>query len=90
MSVARRGDRGIASPDHGGTHASLRVRRRFVVEVLGDLDRDGRVDGEDLVTFALHFGDFIKGLVRSEAIAFYAIVTAIALTLNTSYLQWRR
>lgn len=42
------------------------------------------------LSFALHFGDFIKGLVRSEAVAFYALVTAIALVLNTSYLQWRR
>jgi ABC-2 type transport system permease protein len=42
------------------------------------------------VSFAVHFGDFIQGLVRTEAVAFYAIVCAIALTLNASYLQWRR
>jgi ABC-2 type transport system permease protein len=42
------------------------------------------------LSFALHFGDFIRGLVRSEAVSFYLIVSAIALTLNTSYLQWRR
>ncbi len=42
------------------------------------------------VSFSLHFGDFISGLVRSEAVAFYLVVCAIALTLNTSYLQWRR
>jgi len=42
------------------------------------------------LSFALHFGDFIRGLVRSEAIVFYLIVCAIALTLNTSYLKWRR
>ena len=42
------------------------------------------------LSFAGHFGDFIQGLVRSEAVAFYAIVCAIALTLNASYLQWRR
>ncbi|MCI0546995.1 MAG: ABC transporter permease subunit [Candidatus Rokubacteria bacterium] len=42
------------------------------------------------LSFALHFADFIQGLVRSEAIAFYLIVCAIALTLNASYLQWRR
>jgi gliding motility-associated transport system permease protein len=42
------------------------------------------------LSFALHFADFIQGLVRTEAIAFYLIVSAIALTLNTSYLQWRR
>jgi len=42
------------------------------------------------LSFALHYADFIQGLVRSEAIAFYAIVSAIALTLNASYLQWQR
>jgi ABC-2 type transport system permease protein len=42
------------------------------------------------LSFALHFGDFIRGLVRTEAVAFYLIVSAVALTLNTSYLQWRR
>ena len=42
------------------------------------------------VSFALHFGDFIRGLVRSEAVAYYLIVSAIALVLNANYLQWRR
>jgi gliding motility-associated transport system permease protein len=42
------------------------------------------------LSFALHFGDFIRGLVRTEAVTFYLVVSAIALTLNTSYLQWRR
>jgi ABC-2 type transport system permease protein len=42
------------------------------------------------LSFALHFGDFIRGLVRTEAVAFYLIVSAVALTLNTGYLQWRR
>jgi ABC-2 type transport system permease protein len=42
------------------------------------------------LSFSLHFGDFIRGLLRSEAIVYYMIVSAIALTLNTSYLQWRR
>ena len=36
------------------------------------------------LSFALHFGDFIRGLVRSEAVVFYLVVSAIALTLNTS------
>jgi ABC-2 type transport system permease protein len=47
----------------------------------------------DLVThlsFALHFADFIRGLLRSEGIAFFAAVIACALTLNTGYLQLRR
>lgn len=42
------------------------------------------------LSFSVQFGDFIRGLVRSEAAIFYLIVSAIALTLNTSYLQWRR
>ena len=49
--------------------------------------------GRSLVTylsFALHFADFIQGLVRSEAVVFYLAVCAVALILNASYLQWRR
>lgn len=42
------------------------------------------------MSFSLHFGDFIAGLIRSEAVIFYLVVCAIALTLNASYLQWRR
>lgn len=42
------------------------------------------------LSFALHFADFIQGLVRTEAIAFYVVVSVIALLLNASYLQWRR
>jgi gliding motility-associated transport system permease protein len=42
------------------------------------------------VSFSLHFADFIQGLVRSEAVVFYLVVCATALTLNASYLQWRR
>ncbi|UCD67085.1 MAG: ABC transporter permease subunit [Betaproteobacteria bacterium] len=42
------------------------------------------------LSFSLHFGDFVAGLIRSEAVVFYLVVIAIALTLNASYLQWRR
>jgi ABC-2 type transport system permease protein len=42
------------------------------------------------LSFSLHFGDFIRGLVRGEAVVHYLVVVAIALTLNASYLQWRR
>ncbi len=42
------------------------------------------------LSFALHFADFVQGLIRSEAIVFFLIVSAIALTLNAGYLQWRR
>lgn len=42
------------------------------------------------LSFAAHFGEFIKGLVRSESVAFYLLVCATALTLNVGYLAWRR
>lgn len=42
------------------------------------------------LSFALNFTDFIQGLVRTEAVAFYLIVSAIALTLASAYLRWRR
>jgi ABC-2 type transport system permease protein len=42
------------------------------------------------LSFALHFTDFIQGLVRTEAVAYYLIVSAAALTLSGCYLQWRR
>ncbi|MGH8768819.1 MAG: ABC transporter permease [Burkholderiales bacterium] len=42
------------------------------------------------LSFALHFADFVQGLLRSEAVVFFLIVSTIALTLNASYLQWRR
>jgi hypothetical protein len=38
----------------------------------------------------LHFADFIQGLVRTEAVTFYLVVSAIALTLAAAVLQWRR
>jgi ABC-2 type transport system permease protein len=42
------------------------------------------------LSFAGHFGEFVQGLVRTEAVIFYLVVCTIALTLNTSYLQWQR
>jgi ABC-2 type transport system permease protein len=42
------------------------------------------------LSFALHFADFIQGLVRTEAVAFYLVVSGIALILNAGYLQWQR
>ena len=33
---------------------------------------------------------FCEDLIRSEGVIFFLIVSAIALTLNASYLQWRR
>ena len=42
------------------------------------------------LSFADHFGDFVRGLVRSEGVIFYLIASAIALTLNAGYLLWRR
>jgi hypothetical protein len=42
------------------------------------------------LSFALHFSDFIHGLVRSEAVLFYVAVCVIALTLNVGYLKAQR
>jgi ABC-2 type transport system permease protein len=42
------------------------------------------------LSFALHFGAFIQGLVRSEGVVFYLVVSAVALTLTAAYLEWRR
>ena len=42
------------------------------------------------LSFSEHYGQFIRGLLRSEAVVFYLVVSGIALTLNASYLQWRR
>ena len=42
------------------------------------------------LSFSLHYADFIHGLVRSEAVAYFIVVAGFALTLNTSWLQWRR
>jgi ABC-2 type transport system permease protein len=42
------------------------------------------------LSFSLNFVDFIQGLVRTEAVVFYLVVSAIALTLSVGYLQWRR
>ena len=42
------------------------------------------------LSFALHFADFIRGLLRSDGVIFFLAVIASALTLNTSYLQLRR
>ena len=42
------------------------------------------------LSFALHFVDFIQGLVRTESVTFYLVVSAIALTLSASLLHWRR
>jgi ABC-2 type transport system permease protein len=42
------------------------------------------------LSFALHYADFVQGLLRSEGVLFYLIVSAAAMTLNAGYLQWRR
>jgi gliding motility-associated transport system permease protein len=42
------------------------------------------------LSFALHFTDFIQGLLRTEGVMFFLVVSGIALTLSASYLQWRR
>jgi ABC-2 type transport system permease protein len=61
---------------------------------VGHLESFQRSDGlrglVGYLSFSRHFTDFIQGLVRTEAVAFYLIVGAIALTLSAAYLQWRR
>jgi gliding motility-associated transport system permease protein len=42
------------------------------------------------LSFSRHFTDFIQGLVRTESVVFYLVVSGIALTLSVAYLQWRR
>lgn len=42
------------------------------------------------LSFALHFADFVHGLVRTEAVVFYLAVSAVALALSAGYLEWRR
>jgi gliding motility-associated transport system permease protein len=42
------------------------------------------------LSFSRHFVDFIQGLVRTEAVAFYLAVAGIAMTLSVSWLKWRR
>jgi len=44
----------------------------------------------EYLSFAEHYGDFIRGLMRSEAVVFFLAVSAVALILNTSFLQGRR
>ena len=58
-----------------------------------DLDRLGKdltPVGAEKAANAADVGDFVAGLVRSEAVVYYLVVSAMALTLNASYLQWRR
>ena len=44
----------------------------------------------EYLSFANHFSNFIKGLVRSESVLFYGLVCASFLTMNAGYLGWRR
>lgn len=42
------------------------------------------------LSFALQYATFVQGLIRSDAVVFYLLVSAVALTLNVGFLQWRR
>ena len=44
----------------------------------------------EYLSFSNHFSHFIQGLVRIEGIIFYVLICATFLTMNASYLQWRR
>src|SRR5262249_56463991 len=61
---------------------------------VGHVENFQRSDGMRVLvvylSFSRHFTDFIQGLVRTEAVVFYVVVGAIALTLTAAQLQWRR
>lgn len=42
------------------------------------------------LSFAVHFGEFIRGLLRTESVSYFAIVIFSALFLNARYFDWRR
>ena len=42
------------------------------------------------LSFSNHFREFIKGLLRTESVAFFLIVSAGSLFLNARYFEWRR
>ncbi|MCB1739874.1 MAG: ABC transporter permease [Gammaproteobacteria bacterium] len=42
------------------------------------------------LSFSGQFAEFIRGLIRIEAVGFFSMVCAIALVMNASYLDWRR
>ena len=44
----------------------------------------------DYLSFANHFGQFVRGLLRTEAAAFYLLVCAACLFLNARYFELRR
>ncbi|MDA0237218.1 MAG: ABC transporter permease [Proteobacteria bacterium] len=44
----------------------------------------------DYLSFSGHYGDFLRGIIRSEGVIFFLAVTLIALILNTAYMQGRR
>ena len=44
----------------------------------------------DYLSFSGHYGDFLRGLIRSEGVIFFLAVTTIALVLNTAYMRGRR
>jgi len=37
-----------------------------------------------------HFGEFVKGLLRTESAAYFLVVSWAALFLSTRALEWRR
>jgi ABC-2 type transport system permease protein len=44
----------------------------------------------DYLSFSSHYANFIRGLIRSEGVVFYLVVSAIALILTATYLQAKR
>ena len=42
------------------------------------------------LSFSEHYGEFLRGLIRTESIGYFLGISAIALALNASWLEWRR
>jgi ABC-2 type transport system permease protein len=42
------------------------------------------------LSFSNHFGEFVRGLLRTEAVAFYLLVCVTCLFLNARFFEWRR
>ncbi len=42
------------------------------------------------LAFSFHYSDLIRGLLRSEAIVYYILVSMTSLILTTNYIKWRR
>ena len=42
------------------------------------------------LSFQTHFGEFVRGLLRSESVIYYSLIITGCLFLNAQYFDWRR